>query len=128
MRETLEFKRVFRERWQGLHLLDELCFSAIAENYEVRRIEKTLLYRARPWVGSQRSSYYIAIINNKIAWLRVANYWGGFFTDEGPYDECNTIATPVAHRWELVGGLRNVEGEYLRSSQAGYIYFEDFCC
>ena len=55
-----------------------------------------------------------------IAWVRVSNHWGWFWTRDAASD------TEKAHNWELVGDdVRRKDGAYKQTSQAGYIRVAD---
>lgn len=95
---------------------------------------KRLIYKSPSHNRQQSSAYYLMMIGDRPAYVRVSNHWGAFFTNilEGDAD-APADSTPDqfgrvgsrGYKWELIDGVRTKSGEYARTSQAGYIFLDE---
>ena len=123
MRQALKYYRDNQERIDNIHNANDLTFAAI-DIWTLNQCDKTQIHKSlRGLYRKMSSRYYVAIINGRPAYVRVSDHWG-YFTTRGEWDDDNYEYKINPHRWELDGGKRRADGEYCKTSQAGYIYLD----
>lgn len=123
MREALKYYKANSERIDSFHENENLTFTAI-DVWKLQTIDKTQIHKStKGRLRNMASRYYVAIINNRPAYVRVSDHWG-FFTTRGTWNDEDYEYNSIPHNWELEGGKRRNDGNYAKVSQAGFIYLD----
>lgn len=115
-----------------VHRTQNLQFTAMPVS-GLENVVKVKLHHSRSYGGKQGSRYYLAMIDGRVAYVRVSNHWGHFFTNIYDGDASAPQGAEAdqygrvgyrPHNWELLGGKRGSDGRYQKVSQAGYVFLD----
>lgn len=123
MRKALKFYRENAEKVDNFHRQQNLTFTAIPVS-DLAKLDKTQIHKSpRGHYRNMSSRYYLAIINDRPAYVRVSDHWG-YFSTRGAWNDEEYQYDSIPHHWELDGAKRTKTGAYAKVSQAGFVYID----